>query len=230
MSQTRGNFDRYDRVLIRTHLIQPGESIEALAARYLLPNVRKGDIAFLSEKVVAICQGRLQPAAAIRPRRLARILSRFVGRNRAGLGLRRPVVMEMALREAGTPRILLAAAVHLVGRLTGRKGLFYRVAGRRVAAIDGPNPHTIRPYAFYVVLAPLEPDRVAERLARLIGVPVAIVDANDLGVEVIGRSRGVDVALVRHMLRDNPMGQASEQTPLGLIRPRRDDTRDSPKR
>ena len=37
--------------------------------------------------------------------------------------------MEMALRECGTPRILLAAGVAAVTKLFGRKGDFYRVAG-----------------------------------------------------------------------------------------------------
>jgi F420-0:gamma-glutamyl ligase-like protein len=207
-------------VLVRTHLIQPGEDVAAAVRRYLAPLARPGDIGFVSEKIVAIGQRRCVPAASVRPGRLARLLSRFVARNPAGMGLRRPVVMEMALREAGAPRIIAAALVGAAGRLLGRRGLFYAVAGRRVAAIDGPNPYTIRPYAFYVVLAPQDVDRWARRLERAAGVPVAVVDANDLGVEVLGASPGVDAALVCRALAGNPMGQEGQRTPMGLIRRR----------
>jgi hypothetical protein len=213
--------DAYEVVLVRTHVIQPREDLAAVVRRYLGPVVRPGDVAFISEKVVAVTQGRFVWAADIQPGALARFLCRYVSRNPAGMGVRRPVVMEMAIREVGWPRILLAAVAGALARPFGRRGVFYRVAGRRVAAIDGPNPHTIRPYRYAVVLMPLQPERVARRLARVLGVPVAIVDANDLGVEVLGRSPGVDERLVIALLRTNPMGQASQQTPMGLIRPRR---------
>ena len=49
-------------------------------------------------------------------------------------------------------------------------------------------------------------------------VAVAIVDANDIGVVVLGSSDGVDRPLVRNLFRDNPLGQKSEQTPFALLR------------
>ena len=47
---------------------------------------------------------------------------------------------------------------------------------------------------------------------------MAIVDANDIGVVVLGASDGVDRTLVRNLFRDNPLGQRSEQTPFALLR------------
>jgi hypothetical protein len=96
--------------------------------------------------------------------------------------------------------------------------MFYRVAGRNVAAIDGPTPYTLPPYNRYASLAPRNPNKVAQTLADELGVPVAIVDANDLGVEVLGASRGLNRALVVEMFRDNPLGQGSQQTPLCILR------------
>ena len=78
---------------------------------------------------------------------------------------RQSVVMEMAMREVGVPRILFAAIVGGLTRSFGRSGDFYRLAGRRVAAIDGPNRYTIKPFGYYVVLAPAEPDVVAKEPA-----------------------------------------------------------------
>jgi hypothetical protein len=56
-------------------------------------------------------------------------------------------------------------------------------------------------------------------LAARLGVAVAIIDANDIGVNVLGVSAGVDAALVASLLRDNPLGQGAQQTPVALIRP-----------
>ena len=97
-------------LVVKTHLVQPHEDLGTIVDTYLLPVVQPQDTVFISEKVVAITQGRLVHAIRIRPRLLARVLSTFVTRNPAGMGIRRPVVMEMALREAGSLRILLAAA------------------------------------------------------------------------------------------------------------------------
>lgn len=75
---------------------------------------------------------------------MARWLSRFVTRTPAGIGIGSPVTMELALREVGIARILLAAAAACT-RPLGIRELFYRIAGRKVAAIDGPTPYTLPP-------------------------------------------------------------------------------------
>ncbi|HCW51230.1 MAG TPA: hypothetical protein DGR79_04060, partial [Clostridiales bacterium] len=49
-------------------------------------------------------------------------------------------------------------------------------------------------------------------------VGVAVVDANDLSVEVLGHSDGVDPSLVAELFRDNPLGQGSQQTPVAVLR------------
>jgi asparagine synthase (glutamine-hydrolysing) len=48
---------------------------------------------------------------------------------------------------------------------------------------------------------------------------VAVIDANDIGVNVLGVSSGVDATLVASLLRDNPLGQGAQQTPVALLRP-----------
>ena len=116
--------------------------------------MRAGDILFVTEKIVAITQGRSYPLEAIRPRRLAVFLARFVTKTPYGIGLGMPETMEMALRECGTPRILFAAGVSAVTKLFGRRGDFYRIAGDKARAIDGPTSGTIPPYNKAVVLGP----------------------------------------------------------------------------
>ena len=46
----------------------------------------------------------------------------------------------------------------------------------------------------------------------------AVVDVNDIGSAVLGHSRGVDAETVRQALKDNPLGQGAEQTPVGILR------------
>lgn len=48
---------------------------------------------------------------------------------------------------------------------------------------------------------------------------VAIVDINDLGGNVLGNTSKVfSDDLIIKLLKDNPLGQSNEQTPLGIIR------------
>jgi len=78
-----------------------------------------GDVVAMSEKVVAITQGRSFPMDEIRVSPLARLLSRFVSRVPIGIGLGRPQTMQLALEEAGASRILLAAACAAVTAPSG---------------------------------------------------------------------------------------------------------------
>jgi len=210
---------RWERLLVRTHVIHPGEDIVETVARYARPYVKPGDLLFVGQKAASISQGRLVRERTVRPRRLAVFLSRHVKRTPFGRGLGRPATMEIALREAGVPRILLAAAVHLLSRPLGRSGDFYRVAGRRVASIDGVTDWALPPFNQYIVLHPTDADGLARRIAARVGVPAAVVDLNDLGGEVLGYSPGIDPRLLVRILADNPLGQGPFRTPLGLARP-----------
>ena len=183
-----------------------------------------GDVVAMSEKVVAITQGRSFPMDEIRVTPLARLLSRFVSRVPIGIGLGRPQTMQLALEEAGAPRILLAAACAAVTRPFGVRGVFYRVAGSRVSAIDGPTAYTLPPYNTHASKAPSDPDGVAERMSRILSekagadIAVAVVDTNDLAADVLGASAWVDRTAVSRVLADNPMGQTGEQTPFCILR------------
>ncbi len=217
----------FGRAPLRTSLVAAGDDIgsivsEAVAAAGF--TLQPGDLVAISEKAVAVSQGRSFPVSSIRPGLLARILSRRVGRTSAGIGLAMPETMQLAVDEAGAPRIVLAAAAGALARVAGRRGTFYRIAGSRVSAIDGPTAGTLPPFDTHAKLPPADPDGVAsalsERLSKEASGPVcvAVVDANDRGVVVLGASQGTDRELVAWLFGDNPLGQGSEQTPVALIR------------
>jgi len=130
-----------------------------------------------------------------------------------------PETMECALRECGSPRILFAAFIGALGKLIGRKGDFYRIAGHKARSIDGPTEGTIPPFNRAVSLAPENPDGVAEDLAREWGCRAAVVDINDLGGNILGVFPAeLDQELLVEILRDNPLGQGHESTPVGIVR------------
>ncbi|MEW1833598.1 coenzyme F420-0:L-glutamate ligase [Microbacterium sp. NPDC079995] len=212
----------FARIPIRTHVVMPGEDIDEIVATYASPELQPGDLLFVTEKIVAITQGRSFLVDDITPRPLARFLSRYVVKTKYGIGLGMPETMEMALRECGTPRILFAAGVAAITKLFGRRGDFYRIAGDKARSIDGPTPHTIPPYNKAVVLGPKDPAAVAARLKDRLGGAheVAVVDINDIGGNILGSTldKAGEQRLVR-ILSDNPLGQGHQSTPLGIIRP-----------
>lgn len=207
------------RIPVRTHVIMAGEDMAEIAWRYCQGLLQAGDIVFMSEKATAASQGRSIPIDEIHPRPLAVFLAGKVKKVSYGIGLGSPETMEMAIRECGTFRILLGAAVHAVTRMFGRSGDFYRVAGMQAALIDGAADYVIPPYNKCVTLGPKDPDGVARRVAERIGAGTCVVDVNDVGGSwVIGSSAGIDRRLVERILMDNPLGQSNEQTPIGIIR------------
>lgn len=210
----------YHRLPIKTHVVTDEDDIVEVAEQYAGAHLQDGDILFISEKCVACSQKRAIFLKDIKPRRLAVFLSKHVTKTPHGIGLGIPETMEMALRECGTPRILLAAFCSVIGKLLGKRGWFYVVAGRKAAAIDGPTPNTLPPYNECVVLGPNDPDATAAKIAARVGQKVIIIDLNDLGGNILGTSEPtIDRDWCVRVLQDNPLGQSSEQTPMGIIRP-----------
>ena len=212
----------YQRLPIRTHVVMAGDDLRQIVREYAAPVVQPGDVLFVTEKIVAITQGRSMLLEEIEPRPLARFLSKYVKKTPYGIGLGMPETMEMALQECGTPRILAAAAVSVVSKkLLRREGDFYRIAGEKARSIDGPTEGTIPPYDRSVVLGPEHPERVATDLKVMLGggVEVLIVDINDIGGNILGST--LDPALNERwtrVLSDNPLGQGAQSTPMGIIR------------
>lgn len=209
----------YLRICVRTSVLNEKDDMKLVVMRYAAPLLNRGDIVFISEKALACTQNRAVKIKDVHPRALARFLSKHVYKSPYGIGLSMPETMEMAIRECGTLRILIASFTSVVGKLIGKRGWFYIVAGARASGIDGPCEYTLPPYNECVVLAPYKPDKVAHDIAKSIGAPVVIVDINDLGGEIIGVSDNeLNKKILAQILADNPLGQSKQQTPIGIIR------------
>ena len=93
------------------------------------------------------------------------------------------------------------------------------MAGPKARGIDGPTHGTIPPYDHYVVLTPEDPVGTSKKLAKALGHPVAIVDINDLGANILGFSeKEPSMDWLARALGDNPLGQGGECTPMGILR------------
>jgi F420-0:gamma-glutamyl ligase-like protein len=209
----------FARFPIKTHVILKGDNMPEVCKKYAGAFIEKDDLLFISEKIVAISQGRSWKISDIKPSALAKLLVRFVHKSPYGIGLGSPWTMELAIREAGAARILFGALAAAVTKPFGWRGVFYRVVGKNINAIDGPCSYTLPPYNECAKLGPKDPDKVAQQIKSALGVKTVIIDANDLGANVLGRSDAdVSDAFCRAVFKDNPLGQTSEQTPLCLVR------------
>lgn len=228
------------RIPIRTQAFVGGEDFAPLIAEYVAaavesvraddrlgPGLTRNWYVVVGEKVIAIAQGRFRFWWDIEPGWWARTLSRFVLKLPTGVGLSSPWTMQMAIDEAGLPRILLAALASAVGKAVGRRGWFYRVAGHDINAIDGPGGHVVYPGNASAKLPPKDPDNAcsAIRAAIVAAVPgeirdrlggVAIIDANDLGRNLLGNDSDRDREFFAQLFADNPAGQDRQQTPIML--------------
>ncbi|WP_163511303.1 hypothetical protein [Fodinicola acaciae] len=239
--------ERWLRFPVRTELFARGDDYQKLISGYVTGFVAavRADgrhtgrferpwYLLVSEKVVAIAQGRSYFIWDIQPNWWARTLSRFVVKTPYGIGLGSPWTMQLAIQEAGLPRILVASAAGAAGKVIGRRGLFYQVAGHSVRAIDGPTEYSAYPSNVSAKLAPAKPKQAATALTTAVRAAlreageeaiadklagVVIIDANDIGRNVLGSAADRPDAFFEKLFADNPLGQGSEQTPLAVAVP-----------
>ncbi len=207
------------RVPVKTHVLLETDPLVESVKRYALPAAQPGDIITIAESPVAVMQGRAIPISKIRVGFWASVLWRFVKKVPYGIGLRSPWSMQCAIDEVGAPRIIRAAIAGAWGKLRGRSGDFYKVAGKQAAMIDAAHTSGVKEFYESVIKGPKDPDGTARMLTSELGLPVAIVDANDVfGCAVVGAPDGLDVKLVQEAMRDNPAGQGDELTPIIILR------------
>lgn len=211
-----GLTDGIAAIPVRTGLVSSGDDLAVIVAEAVHGIAPSGSIIAVSETAVAIAQGRSLLAETIRPSKLAYFLSARAG---ALATINQPESLQLVIDDVGAPKVLCAAFCQVAGRLFGLRGMFYRVLGGAISAIDGYTG-TLPPFERTIVFGPDRPDEAAQEIADLCGdgIGVAVVDANDLGkVNVLGASRGVAREVIDRALRSNPHGNGDEQTPIVVL-------------
>lgn len=210
----------FERLPIRTPVLLPGNDIAEVIREHAGPFLRAGDTVVLSESAVAIMQGRARDWRTIHPSRFARFLSGRVLKTSYGTGLRSPYAMQYAIELCGLPRILAALPAHVLGRLLGKKGWFYLVAGLNARMMDAEHTMGVKEFYECCIPAPADPPGTVKALKAATGYDMAICDINDINpawcvATTLSKERR---CLLERSFDDNPLGQSDEQTPIGIWR------------
>ncbi|MCR4430805.1 MAG: coenzyme F420-0:L-glutamate ligase [Tepidanaerobacteraceae bacterium] len=202
-------------VPIRTHIITEKDDIVDVVIKYTRPVAESGDIIVIAESPVAISQGRAVLSSSMKSGLLARFLSKFPDKD-GSLGT--PEAMQLAINEAGKFRIILGAIAAALGKLLGRRGDFYRVAGRDLAKIDDI-AGTLPPYDRYIVPGPKNSKEITEKIYEKTGITTVIADINDLKcVDILAISGKVKERELIEILKNNPLGNDDQQTPIVVLK------------
>ena len=213
---------RYQRYAIQTHFVEVNESQAALVEKYVRPLYQKGDVLSFGAKVICMCTGNVRTRDEVKPGIFAKLMWRFAGINSTGVGMHEPYKLQLVIDMVGLPRVLLAAFLSAVTRPFGVKGLFYKVCGKGVGGIDGFYfRSSFKRYHELATINPPNPNELCDELAEETGIPVVLMDANDIQRDQLGKSKNFPLsdAQIQDAMRDNPSGQGDELTPLILIRP-----------
>ena len=201
---------------VPTRVLTDADDIVEVIAHYAGAQVTGDDLVCCAESVVAITQGRLVRPEDLRISSAARFACRFIPDYGS---LASPHGMQALMDVEGTWRVLAALFAGFLGKLVGKSGLFYQWGGKEAALIDDVTG-TMPPFDKCIVYGPTEPDALAERICARMGAFGAMVaDVNDLKrSRVVGVSPGVNGELAAQLLLDNPFGNASEKTPICIIK------------
>lgn len=203
--------------LVRTDWLGPEDDLTDAVHRFA-GTLRPQDTLLISEKVAVMTTGRALDKDAFAPRGLAKKLVTYVRPRPGSRGISVPEKMEFLIRSVGAPRVLAACAASAVTRPLGIRGVFYRVAGPVARDLDGGRPPF--EHLLFPPLSTAEARALCEGLQRRLGCGVAVVDINDYGGSVRGRSSAAPASDdIFRLMRDNPMGQRDQRTPLGVLMP-----------
>ena len=201
--------DIYYRYAIKTRFVKQGDSYIDLFKEYISPIYQEGDIVSSSEKIIALCQNRVVKREEIKIGFWAKFLSKFASHPDTGVGVGETIKMQYAINTVGLLKVLWASFCSAITKLFGKKGVFYEIVGQEVAGLDGFYDHVWTEYK-----------DIGIQMQKELGISTMIVDANDLGQEVLGKSDDIKLSEqeLKKLISDNPTGQGKQQTPLILIR------------
>lgn len=210
----------YKRHAIKTHFIQVGESYIEVIEKYVSPIYEEGDIISISEKIIALCQEKIVRREEIKVGFLAKFLSRFASHPTTGIGVGEAIKMQYAVNKVGRIKCIYAAIASAITKLFGKKGVFYEIVGQEVSGLDGFYNDVWKEYGDIGIEMPENPTKVCNEIYEKLRIKAMIVDANDLGQEILGYSDSIAETEeeLLGMIKDNPAGQGKQTTPIILIR------------
>lgn len=201
---------------VRTRILTNKDNIVDVIEKYAKEGIGPDDVVSVAESVVAITQGRMTRPEDLKLSFLARVMCRFVPQKGS---LSSAYGMQSAMDVEGQWRMFFAMIMGMVAKVFGKSGVFYEMAGEQAALIDDVTG-TMPPFDKHIVYGPHNPNGVAEEIKKRLGCyGAAVADVNDLKrAAVLGISSGLDAKKLSRILIDNPFGNASQRTPIVIIK------------
>lgn len=212
----------FGRDAVKTHFVGIGEDIIDLVDRYVAPAWKPGDMVAISSKIVSLSQKRVVHKKDMRVTALARFLSRFASHSDAGIGVDSVWKMQYAIDHCGKLAVIWAAVCAGVGKVFGKRGVFYDMLGFEVRGLDGFYDKSFKEYGDFGIQIPENCDDLCELIYERTGITAFITDANDFTRDILGKADaiGYTAAELCEMIEDNPAGQSDQCTPFVIIRQR----------
>lgn len=208
--------ERYEIVPVPTRILTVNDNIVEAIKEFGKDKIGPDDVVCVAESVVAITQGRAKRPEELTPCFLSKVLSQLFPSQGSIAGWRS---MQALIQVEGKARILFAVFFGILTKCVGISGVFYRLGGEQAKLIDDVTG-TMPPYDKHIVYGPDKPAEVAAAIARETGAyGAAVADVNDLKRSfVLGVSPGVNGEEVAEILINNPFGNASQKTPIVIIK------------
>ncbi len=218
--EIQANGKTYLRHAIQTRFITQNDNYIDVVAEYAGALYEEGDILSISEKIISICQNRIVKREELKVGFWAKFLSKFASHPSTGIGVGESIKMQYAINKVGLLKVLWASIASGITKLFGKKGVFYEIVGQEVSGLDGFYGHVWKEYEDIGIELPENPDGVCNEIEQKLGISCMIVDSNDLGQEILGKSDGILLTKeeLKGLIKDNPAGQGQERTPMILIR------------
>lgn len=201
---------------VPTRILTEKDDIVDAIEEYTQDKIGPNDLVCFAESVVAITQGRFVRPEELHITRVAQLCCRFIPDYGS---LASPHGMQSLMDVEGKWRVAFALFAGFVGKIFGQSGLFYKWGGEQTALIDDVTG-TMPPFDKCIVYGPADPNGVSQRVQERLGCFGAMIaDVNDLKrSRVVGTSSAVNGELAAKLLIDNPFGNASQKTPICIIK------------
>ena len=201
---------------VPTRILTDADDIVDAIEYYAGAQVTADDLVCCAESVVAVTQGRFVRPEELHISGMAKFLCRFIPDYGS---LATPHGMQSLMEVEGKWRVTAALFAGFLGKLVGKKGLFYQWGGKEAALIDDVTG-TMPPFDKHIVYGPHDPADVVSRIRERLGCFGAVIaDVNDLKrSRIVGVTDGTQGDLVAKLLIDNPFGNASQKTPICIIK------------
>ena len=208
--------EELELIPVPTRILTDKDDIVEAIEHYTEGKIGPDDLVCSAESVVAITQGRYVRPEELEISCLASLCCRFIPDYGS---LASPHGMQSLMDVEGQWRVAFALFAGFLGKIVGQSGLFYKWGGEQTAMIDDVTG-TMPPFDKCIVYGPGDPYGMAQKMKDKLGCFGAMIaDVNDLKrSRVVGVSSGVKGELAAQLLIDNPFGNASQKTPICIIK------------